>query len=176
MQYRTHTRASALASLVASYDAIEAAVAANCGTGKRFADVTARDHVEDITAELVRLDPSLLVDIEAFDGPEDGAIEMIEVALMGLYAHNRDLFEKPITDLKELWRLTIKTQGGDPDRDPAPKGDYEGKIGRRDESELWFWIRDRMDWTERRRWQYDLRKQAAAKAKAKRAKKADAHE
>lgn len=173
MKYRITTRDEILATLTENYDAIENIVAECVGPGTVFDGVTAPDHIAVITAELIKRDAGLLVEIDTLrdTGDEQTAREMIEGSLMGLAAIDRDLFERPITDLRELYRLTVAVESGRPDATPpASTAPYDGKIGRGAEDERWFMLRDRMDWPTRRRWQYHLRKEAKAKARRKVAK------
>lgn len=157
------------ASLIAAYDAIEVLAVSVTGPNTLWPEVVERAHVNDIVSELVRRDPSMVVEVMLHleTGNDDAAREMVQVALMGLSATDPALFT-PTMDREELYKLWLSVEGG-----LHPVTQQSGRIG--------FTTSKMDDWryaecmnagqVERRRKAYELAHAAKVKAREKRAKK-----
>lgn len=127
------------------------------------------DHVGDVAATLARLEPRLVEDAARYvaEGNDAAAFTAVSMSL-----HILAKADAHIMRSAPLWQDLYKLACADTRTAPIDPQDnigkpFNNKIGNPADSELYFWIRDRTDDIERRRWQYRLlHKRDAKKAKA----------
>lgn len=111
------------------------------------------DHVGDVTATLARLEPRLVEDAARYvaEGNDAAAFTAVSMSLHILAKADAHIMRRaPLW--QDLYALLCEVEGH-----PSHSGGSDnGVIGRRSDDHRYFWVKDRTDDIERRRWQYAL--------------------